>query len=81
MWFELWLADRESILNIMIKNMVSDLEAGYSYFGDSITKQRAEIEEFKSEMDERLMGFWEMTDKQVDRWCYFDLIKRGAIEP
>lgn len=79
-WFEIWFEDREGILSTMMRNMGADLEAGYNYFGQSITKQRQEIQRYKEETDNTLDMFKDMDEKAVNRWCYYELKKHGAIE-
>jgi hypothetical protein len=76
----MWLDDKHSMLDTMIRNMTADLNAGYDYFGRSITNQRADIELYKIQMESEIDSFKSMSDRDVNRWCYFDLIKRGAIE-
>ena len=78
-WFDVWFEDRESILNIMVRNMTSDLNAGYDYFGQSITKQKQEIAEYKVQTDKTLDMFKDMDEKAVNRWCFYELKKHGAI--
>ena len=78
-WFELWKADRESMLNTMVKNMASDLENGYNYFGKCITEQRENIERFKKEYEADLDHIGDMEPNKVQHWCYIRLIKLGAI--
>lgn len=78
-WFEIWFEDKQSILNTMIRNMASDLENGYDYFGNSITKQRKEIDEYKAQFDEEMKGFRTMEESKIQHWCYYDLKRRGAI--
>lgn len=79
-WFEIWFQDREGILNTMVRNLTADLKAGYDYFGQSITKQRREIEEYKQETDRQMDKFKDMDEKAVNRWCFYELKKHGAIE-
>lgn len=79
-WFELWFADKKSMIDIMLRNMQSDLNAGYDYFGNSIRKQMKEIDEYKAEFDRQMDEFKTMEDAAVNRWCYYDMKKRGAIE-
>ena len=79
-WFEIWCEDKESIIETMVKNMASDLEHGYDYFGKSIREQKEMIECYKSEYDRQLMDFADMDEKKVNRWCFYDLKRRGAIE-
>lgn len=78
-WFVIWYADKESILNTMVRNMVADLDAGYNYFGNCITNQRKMIKEYKAEFDSQLMSFADMEDSARNKWCYYDLLRRGAI--
>lgn len=78
-WFEMWREDRQSMLNTMVKNMTADLDAGYDYFGKSITQQRADIARFKAEFDADMDKIGEMDEKKVQHWCYVRLLKLGAI--
>ena len=78
-WFDVWFEDRESILSTMIRNMTSDLNAGYDYFGQSITRQKQEIAEYKAQTDKTLDMFKDMDEKAVNRWCFYELKKHGAI--
>lgn len=79
-WFEMWHLDKEVILNTMVRNMTADLECGYDYFGKSITEQREAIEVYKEKFDAELMSFAEKTDEQRNKWCYYDMLRRGVIE-
>lgn len=79
-WFEIWFDDKKSILDTMTRNMVSDLAAGYDYFGASITRQQVEIQFYKVNFDYEVEMLKNMEEKDVDRWCYMDLKKRGAID-
>lgn len=78
-WFEIWFSDKECIVETMVKNMQDDLAAGYDYFGNSIKGQRKAIDEYKTEFNHQIDAFVEMDEKQVERWCYYDLKKRGVI--
>ena len=78
-WFDVWFEDRESILNTMIRNMTSDLNAGYNYSGQNITRQKQEIAEYKVQTDKTLDMFKDMDEKAVNRWCFYELKKQGAI--
>ena len=79
-WFDLWLDDRESVLNTMVRNMGSDLSNGYDYFGKAIADQRRDIRAYKDETDRTLDMFKAMDEVAVSRWCFYDMKKRGAIE-
>jgi hypothetical protein len=78
-WFELWYEDKQSIMDTMVKNMVADLNAGYDYFGKSIQDQKQEIKNYKSEFDKQMIEFATMDEKAANRWCFYDLKRRGAI--
>ena len=78
-WFEIWLDDKQSMLATMVKNMAADLEAGYDYFGSCITRQREMIAAYKAEFDAQLMAFSDMTEEKRNRWCYYDMLRRGVI--
>lgn len=80
-WFEVWFDDKGSVLDTMVRNMVSDLDNGYSYFGASITHQREDIEAYKTILEAQIDAFKSMDEKTVNRWCYYDMVKRGVIEP
>lgn len=79
-WLELWQDDKRVILSCMVANMHSDLKAGYNFFGNSIQKQLKEINEYQARYDREMDSFKTMEDHDVNRWCYYDLVKRGAIE-
>ena len=79
-WLELYIADRDGMLSTMIRNMSADLDAGYDYFGKSIKQQRAAIDEFRAKFDAVLDMFKTMSEEQVNRWCFYELKKLGAIE-
>lgn len=79
-WFDLWFEDKQSIIACMVRNMADDLAAGYNYFGNSMTRQRAELERYKAQFDSEIDAFKAMDETAVNRWCFYDLKKRGAIE-
>ncbi len=78
-WFEIWYKDKQGIIDTMVKNMAADLKAGHDYFGKGIKGKMEEIEAYKTKFDEELMSFADMDDKKRNRWCYYDLLRRGAI--
>ena len=79
-WFEIWFADKQGMIEVMASNLASDIAAGYNYFGDCIRKQMKMIEDYKAEFDRQMDEFKMMEEKAVNRWCFYDLKKRGAIE-
>lgn len=79
-WFEIWFADKKSMVETMVRNMAADLACGYDYFGSCITRQREEIAAYQKKFDAEMDHLKEIgDDKKVDRWCYYDLCKRGVI--
>lgn len=79
-WFDIWFEDKQGMLSTMIRNMSADLDCGYDYFGKSISQQREAIDEYKKEFDREMEQFKTMDEKQVNRWCFYDMKKRGVIE-
>lgn len=78
-WFEIWFEDMVSIIATMRNNMVADLAVGYNPDGPCIRKQAAEIEIKQINFDSQMERFKYMGDAKVNRWCYYDLKKRGVI--
>ena len=78
-WFDIWFEDKQGILQVMRENMAADLNAGYDPDGKSIREQIEEYKQYKEQFEAKLDEFAGMDDKRVDRWCYYDLKKRGAI--
>jgi len=79
-WFDIWFTDKECMIECMVRNMAADLDAGYDYFGNSIRSQREAIEAYKADFEKQLDEFKLMDEKQVNRWCFYDMKKRGVIE-
>ena len=78
-WFDIWFSDKNSMVNTMVSNMVSDLENGYEYFGASIVSQREAIDEYKKVFDLQMDNFKTMEETEVNRFCFYDMKKRGVI--
>ena len=78
-WFKMWVEDKECIISTMARNMASDLEAGYNYWGQSIQQQIAEMNEYKAKYDAQLDQIANMDENKVQHWCYIQLLKAGAI--
>lgn len=79
-WFEIWFEDKKAMMATMVKNMASDLDAGYDYFGNSIRNQREMIERYQAQFDSERDTFKTMDEYTVNRWCFYDMKKRGVIE-
>ena len=78
-WYKIWKEDKESIILTMLKNIWSDLDAGYKFYGESITKQISEVKVYQIEYDQRVRLLDSMPLSDANKWCYKDLKKRGAI--
>lgn len=78
-WFGIWYADKSAMLETMARNLHADLDAGYDYFGKSIQNQIQTIQAYKAVFDSEIDRFGSMDEKSVNRWCFYDLLKRGAI--
>lgn len=78
-WFDIWFEDKKSILDTMTRNMASDLAAGYDPSGKCIREQTEGIFAYKREFEAEMDGFKSITEEQVNRWCFYDMKKRGVI--
>lgn len=78
-WFEIWFDDKQSIMDTMLKNLQSDLDAGYDPYGASVVRQQCLIGMYKNQFDSEVDMLKNMSDKDTQHWCYLDLKKRGAI--
>jgi hypothetical protein len=78
-WFQIWTEDKECIVETMWRNLEADITAGYDPLGNIVRKQLDAINDYREEMDNRILSFYKMTDEEVDRWCFYDLKRRGAI--
>lgn len=79
-WFQMWMDDKESIIRTMERNMNNDLSVGYDPNGQSITEQKKSLADYVRDFHDTLMSFADMDEKKRNRWCYYDLIRRGVIE-
>lgn len=78
-WFELWYQDKMSILETMKSNRQADIYAGHDPNGISIKRQDVEIHDYWQSIERQLLEFVRWENKQVNRWCFYDMKKRGAI--
>lgn len=79
-YLEMWSDDKRAIIATMHRNLAADLENGYNPTGAAVTKQRAEIDAYIAEYNKQLDNFVFMSDEQTNKFCYYDMIKRGVIE-
>lgn len=80
-YITMWIEDKKSILETMIRNMNADLAAGYDPNGKSITQQKRDIKLYEFDMNTQINKFANMDEAKANRWCYYDLVNRGAITP
>lgn len=80
-WFDMWFSDKKDILAIMHKNMASDIDVGYDPHGLSIQQQLEDIRQYGEKFDRQLLALSAMEEERANRWCYYDMVKRGVIEP
>lgn len=79
-WFDIWFMDKNNMINVMTRNMVADIEAGYNPEGATIRREREERDAYKAAFDAQMDTFKTMTENDVNRWCFYDMKKRGVIE-
>lgn len=80
-WFEMWYSDKKNILSILYHNLNADINAGYNPLGNCIRGQREAIVNYEKSINDTLDMFTNMNDNgKIERWCYHDLLKCGAIE-
>lgn len=80
-WFDMWFEDKRHILSLMHKNMASDIECGYNPCGHCIREQMEDIKQYGEKFDRQLLALSAMEEDRANRWCYYDMVKRGVIEP
>ena len=70
----------EKNMSTMIKNMAADLSVGYNPIGTCIKRQQKEIDAYRTQFENEMDMFKTMEDNAVDRWCFYDMKKRGVID-
>ena len=80
-WFKLWVLDKQNIMETMRRNLVADLKAGYDPLGKTATQQLENMKAYRENYEKELMSLADMSEEKAKRWCYLDLIRRGAITP
>ena len=78
-YFALWCEDKRSLQATRIRNIMADIDAGYSPFGNSIVQQLKELKKVQKDYVETFKWFSGMNVREIDEWCHQDLVKRGAI--
>ena len=78
-WQELWEADKRNMLATMYRNLTADLDCGYDPLGKSIQTQKEMIAQYERGIHEAWDKFVSMTEAEVERWCFYDMKKRGVI--
>ncbi len=78
-WFDVWCADWEGLIETQARNIQSEIEAGWKYKSARVQNEIRILNEFNGEYKMNLGRFGGMTDEEVNRYCYYDLLRRGAI--
>lgn len=78
-WFDVWIEERCSMQETMLRNMHADIDAGWSFWGECVQKQMNDLDKLVEDYEKTMDMFKTMEDKDVNRWCFYDLKKRGAI--
>lgn len=79
-WTSMWINDKKAIIGTMYRNMAADLDCGYNPLGENIRKQRQEIADYEQDYLNTLEIFKSLTEEEINHWCFYDMLKRGAIE-
>lgn len=77
-YVEMWIADKRSIIETMIRNMNDDINAGYNPTGNIIKRELEEISAYREKLDTEFLAL--TNRKKPNYWCYLDMVRRGAIE-
>ena len=78
-YIEMWDADKKSMMHTMYKNMVSDLDCGYSPIGACIQRQKENIARYEAEYFNDMEKLIDMEESAANRWCFMDMKRRGVI--
>lgn len=78
-YFALWCEDKRSLQATRIRNIMSDIDAGYSPFGSVVKAALEEADRASQEYYDAFADFQKMTVAQVDEWCRSDMLRRGSI--
>lgn len=79
-WYNLWMEDKISMIQTMRNNLASDIKNDYNLLSMTIQKQIIDIVNYEREYERQFEKFSLMSDKEINKWCYYDLKKRGAID-
>ena len=83
-YFEIWYEDKQSMIETMKRNMISDLKCGYNPNGNTIKREEKELEEYMRKFAEEMEMLKALTlshtERKIENWCKLDLLKRGVIE-
>lgn len=78
-WYNLWTEDKISMIQTMRNNLASDIKNDYNLLSMTIQKQIIDIVNYEKEYEKQFEKFSLMSDEEVNKWCYYNLKKRGAI--
>ena len=79
-YFDMLIGDIKCIISTMHRNMSADIDAGYNPAGACIRRQLADIEAYTDKWNNELDKIALMDENKINRYCYTQLVKRGAID-
>lgn len=79
-WFLMWNDDKRAMIDTMKRNVEADIDAGYNERGFTVVKAKEALDRYIRRYEDDVESFKRMTEKDVQRWCFYDLVKRGVVE-
>lgn len=79
-YISMFFEDIESLIIAGHRILCADLDAGYSLDSKAIKFEKEFIADCEKRRADAAERFKTMTDDEANRWAYYDLLKRGAIE-
>lgn len=80
-WKDIWEKDKISMIKTMRRNLASDIVNGdYDLLSLLIQKQIVQIKEYEYNFIQAKGYLRAMDEYSQNKWCYYDLKKRGVID-
>lgn len=80
-WKDIWEEDKISMIKIMRRNLASDIVDGdFDLLSLLIQKQIVQIKECENNFTFAKIMLNKMDEYSQNKWCYYDLKKRGVID-
>lgn len=79
-WRKMWDSDKRAMIDTMRRNLAADITAGYSMRGRSVQNQIHDIDEYEYDYFEQIRKLDSMSESEANKWCFYDMKRRGAIE-